>query len=62
MTVGATHGSSSMSFGMTGEALTIADFSVAGLVPSAIRVQIPVPDYEAGATGAGAMRLIPALM
>jgi hypothetical protein len=51
-----------MSFGMTGEALTIADFSVAGLVPSAIRVQIPVPDYEAGATGAGAMRLIPALM
>jgi len=30
---------------LTGEALTIADFSVAGLVPSAVRVQIPVPDY-----------------
>ena len=30
---------------LTGEALTIADFSVAGLVPSAERVQLPVLGY-----------------
>jgi glutathione S-transferase len=45
---------------LTGGALTIADFSVAGLVPSAERMQLPVMDFPEIARWYAALAALPA--
>jgi glutathione S-transferase len=45
---------------LTGDALTIADFSVAGLVPSAERMQLPVMNYPEIARWYVALAALPA--
>jgi glutathione S-transferase len=45
---------------LAGDALTIADFSVAGLVPSAERMQLPVMTFSEIARWYGALAALPA--
>ena len=45
---------------LTGDALTIADFSIAGLVPSADRMQLPVKRYPEIALWYAALAALPA--
>ena len=45
---------------LTGDALTIADFSVAGLVPSAERMQLPVMTFSEIARWYQALAALPA--
>jgi glutathione S-transferase len=45
---------------LTGDALTIADFSVAGLVPSAERMQLPVMDFPEITRWYSALSALPA--
>jgi len=45
---------------LTGDALTIADFSVAGLVPSAERMQLPVKEYPEIARWYATLAALPA--
>lgn len=45
---------------LTGDALTIADFSIAGLVPSAERMQLPVKRYPEIARWYAALAALPA--
>jgi glutathione S-transferase len=46
---------------LTGDALTIADFSVAGLVPSAERMQLPVKQFPEVVRWYAALAALPAL-
>jgi glutathione S-transferase len=45
---------------LTGDALTVADFSVAGLVPSAERMQLPVKEFPEIARWYAALAALPA--